>query len=489
MVRKTLLLLAISASQALAGPVVSAGDSALRHDIQLLADHGVIAGTVSTWPLAWGPILDDLRNFEAGTQAAPEVRDAVARVRAKGEWETYTDVIRYRARVGVQNQESRLRSFERTPRGDGEILGGIAWQGERFSVDLNATAVNDPSDDKSVRPDGSQIAVALGNWTIAASTLDRWWGPAWDSSLILSSNARPIPALTLNRRFTDSFDSNWLSWIGPWDLSVIFGQLEEERAVPNARFLGIRFNFRPAPSLEIGISRTAQWCGDERPCDASTLWKILVGQDNPGDGGITVENDPSNQTAALDFRWSLGGLGVPMAVYGQFMGEDEAGGFPSRYLGLLGLEGYGYMRRRWSYRWYLEAAATNCEFWKSEDNWNCAYNHSVYETGYRYFGRTIGHTADNDSRIGTMGWILVDEDASSWQGQVRYGHLNRGGALDPANSLTPLREEIVHVELIHNRVTRFGQFGLGISYEAVDSVFTSRSSNEARAFIQWRSDY
>ena len=28
------------------------------------------------------------------------------------------------------------------------------------------------------------------------SVTDRWWGPGWDGSLILSNNARPIPAIT-----------------------------------------------------------------------------------------------------------------------------------------------------------------------------------------------------------------------------------------------------------------------------------------------------
>lgn len=489
MARACIIILGLFATAALAGPYIEPGDHALRHDIQRLADYGVIKGPTSTWPLAWGPVLDDVQSYDEESHLPSDVGDALARVRAKGEWETYTDVVRYRARVSAQNQAGRLRSFQNMPREDGEISGGVSWQGERFNLDVVATIVSDPVDGEEVRPDGSQVAVALGNWTLAASTLDRWWGPAWDSSLVLSSNARPFPALTLDRRFTKSFSSKWLSWVGPWDLSVIWGQLEAERAIPNTRFLGIRFNFRPVRTLEIGITRTAQWCGDGRPCDASTLWNILVGQDNPGDGGVTFENDPSNQTAALDFRWSFGARGLPLALYGQFMGEDEAGSLPSRYLGQIGIEGSGYMLDRWSYRWYLEAAATNCEFWKSEDNWNCGYNHSVYETGYRYFGRVIGHTADNDSRVGTLGMVLVNREESSWQGKVRYGHLNRGGAADPANSLTPLRQEIVQIELIHNRVTQIGQFGFGIGYERTDDFSASQSSNDARAFIQWRSDY
>lgn len=483
----SLLLFLAAASQA--GPMIPAGDTALRHDIQLLADQGIVQGTVSTWPLEWGPIIADIARVDDELELSAHVRAALARVRNKAQWDTRIRELRFRGRFAAQGEPSRLRSFQDTPREEAELSGGLSWTGERFSYDLNATIVSDPADDEDVRGDGSHLSVALGNMTFAASTLDRWWGPAWDSSLVLSSNARPMPAVTIDRRFTDASDSKWFSWLGPWDASLIWGWMEEERVVPNTQFVGFRFNFRPIPSLEIGLSRTAQWCGDDRPCDASTFWNILIGRDNPGDEGITPDTDPSNQTATVDFRWSLARTGVPMAIYGQFLGEDEAGGFPSRYLGQVGVEGHTYLADRWSTRWYLEAAATNCEFWKSEDNWDCAYNHSIYETGYRYRGRVIGHTSDNDSRIASLGVVLIDDEGTSWQGLVRYGSLNRGGAPDPANSLTPLRQDIWSIDLVHHRVTRYGRFEFGAGYERIDDFSDMQSSNEARGFIQWRSDY
>ena len=57
MLRLALATLALAATAAQAGPFLPAGDIALRHDIQLLADHGVISGPVTSWPLAWGPLL------------------------------------------------------------------------------------------------------------------------------------------------------------------------------------------------------------------------------------------------------------------------------------------------------------------------------------------------------------------------------------------------------------------------------------------------
>jgi hypothetical protein len=39
---------------AMADPWARPGDLALRHDIQLLADAGLIKAPVNTWPMPWG---------------------------------------------------------------------------------------------------------------------------------------------------------------------------------------------------------------------------------------------------------------------------------------------------------------------------------------------------------------------------------------------------------------------------------------------------
>ena len=178
----------------------------------------------------------------------------------------------------MAEKPAAIRGFEDTPREDAELSAGYSWFGDYLTVDLNVSGVDDPSDGEDLRPDGSLVALELGNISIAASTMDRWWGPGWDGSLILSNNARPIPSLTIDRNRTDAFKTKWLSWIGPWDFSFIAGQMEEEREVPNTKFLGFRLAFKPHPAWEIGISRTAQWCGDGRPCEFST------GGTNPGFG-------------------------------------------------------------------------------------------------------------------------------------------------------------------------------------------------------------
>ena len=473
---------------ALGGPYVGAGDLGLRHDIQVLADHGVIRGPVSTWPLAWGPLLVDIA--AADSVGLPEsAQAALLRVRERADWDTRTQEVITDARFGIADNRSRIRSFHDTPRGRVEIGIGVAWIDDWASVEVNAQGVDTSQDDDEVRFDDSLLAVAIGNWSIGVSTQQRWWGPGWDGSLILSNNARPVPSLVVDRVFTDPFELRWLRWLGPWDLNVIAGELESDRVVANARFFGMRMNFRPLRNLEFGIFRTAQWCGSGRPCDLDTFADLFVGRDNSGDAGIGASNEPGNQLAGLDFRWSPELSGQRLGFYGQLVGEDEAGGFPSRWFGQFGTEWSGHFADRWSARIYAELAATSCQFYESSELFNCAYNHGIYRTGYRYRGRPIGHGADNDSRMVSVGAILVDDADTRWAALLRYGALNRGGLPDTANSLTPTRKDLKSIDLAHSRVYPIGVIELGLGYESLDNGSPGTSCSQHRVYLQWRSAY
>jgi len=473
----------------LAGPFIQPGDLTLRHDIQLLADYGVITGPTSTWPLAWGPIAADVLRADSSGSFPESVQMALVRVRARAEWEMHTDEYRFRANLSAAEDPTRIRGFQNTPRESAEVGGGFAWIGDRFSVDLNGQAVDSPRDGDDFRADYSSVALAIGNFSISANTLDRWWGPSWDGSLILSSNARPIPSISFDRNFTEPFDWKWLRWIGPWDFAVHYGQFGDERDIPNTRFFAMRFNFKPIPSLEIGLSRTAQWCGNGRPCGFDTFTDLLLGIDNRGGQGVSFSTEPGNQLAGIDFRWTLPLFNRQIAVYSQLIGEDEAGGFPSRNLGQFGIEGSGLWANRWSYRWFGEFSGTSCQFYESSELFNCAYNHGIHTTGYRFEGRSVGHGADNDARVVTAGLILADEANSQWHALVRYGALNRGGPPDVRNTVTTTPEDILSVDVSHRRFFEYGQIEVGIGIEQVDNDTTGQSSDDIRGFIQWRSAY
>ena len=60
---------------------IAPGDAALRADIQLLADNGIVRGPVTSWPLAWDAVLADI-DQNADESALPAgVLQALTRVR------------------------------------------------------------------------------------------------------------------------------------------------------------------------------------------------------------------------------------------------------------------------------------------------------------------------------------------------------------------------------------------------------------------------
>ena len=255
-----------AAGFAVGASFVPAGDLGLRHDVQLLADYGVIKSPMTSWPMSWDSLAYDLSELPDDSELPQAVRSTIQRVRARVDANTRRNAAQFRGGLAYADNPTAIRGFQYTPREEGEATAGFSWLGERLSVNLQATAVSDASDGQDFRADGSEIGLRLGNFTYALSMTDRWWGPGWDGSLILTNNARPIPAVTIRRDVLKPFETKWLAWLGPWDLRAMWGEMESDRVIPNANFFGMRFNFRPIPSLELGLSRTAVMCGDGRPC-------------------------------------------------------------------------------------------------------------------------------------------------------------------------------------------------------------------------------
>ena len=101
-VRDSLIAIALlwSLSTA-AGPTIPAGDVALRHDIQRLADAGVIKGPISTWPLAWGPIVTDIIAPEREEELSAGVLQSLVRVRARAASATQINHLQFNTRLSV----------------------------------------------------------------------------------------------------------------------------------------------------------------------------------------------------------------------------------------------------------------------------------------------------------------------------------------------------------------------------------------------------
>jgi hypothetical protein len=346
-----------------------------------------------------------------------------------------------------------------------------------------------PFDGDEVRPDGTYVAVALGNWMLSAGWQERWWGPGRDGSMILSTNTRPFPSIGIQRIGSVPFETKWLRWMGPWTLTSFMGLLDDERVINDAWIWGLRGSFRPMRGLEIGLSRTAQWCGDGRDCDLKTFINLLRGKDNQG-ANVDPEDEPGNQLGGIDIRWSLPKQ-TPLAIYMQWIAEDtrKTGSQLHQWLRQVGVEYWGTIGDA-SHRTHIEVADSSCQlgaFGEGSPVPNCAYNHSIFQTGYRYNGRSIGHSMDGDGLSYSLGSTLVQSAGHTWNLSLRHIEINRRGSPDSRHTLSATPQELTDIQISHERLFAFGRIYAGIGYSRLDDEMSGQQTSEVSGFVRWSS--
>jgi len=393
-----------------ASPWMDVGDMRLRHSVQVLADAALIRVPVNTWPIMWSGISADVNRIRTKV-LTPAQRRALDYV--SDEFERQTRAFSASASVVIAGQRDPLRGYGNTRREDQEAQLAVEYIGDNWAAQIRVNQSNESLDGDETTLDGSYISALWGNWAITAGAIERWWGPSWESALVLSSTARPVPGLSFQRNLTVPFDADILRWMGPWQLVAFVGQLEDDRVVESAKLVGGRFSFRPLSWLELGISRSAQWGGDGRTESFDSFADLIVG-----------ENEPANQLGGLDWRasWSNGDVGAE--VYGEFVGEDRFRILSSNGMATLGAS-ISFSVMAVDMRLYMESTDTQAKWPKSSEVYGYAYEHNIYQSGYRYRGRAIGASVDNDAKANHFGAQLYLNSANSVQLKYSEFELNR----------------------------------------------------------------
>lgn len=451
----------IASTSVVAEPWLDTRDAWLRADIEALASHGVINTPITTWPLPWARIVKDIDN--ADLNDAPEsLVPALMRVKRKARIETSKDS-RSELSFKAGNKGKVLRHFGDNRREKAEISSSNKGMTKNFAWNIEATKAFSPFDGEEERLDNSYVAGIWGNWIFSAGAQERWYGPGWDSSLILSNNARPVPSLSLQRNYADPFESKWLSWIGPWSVSAFAGQLESDRFIPHAKLLGMSVTFKPFDSLEIGLRRTAQWGGEGRPESLSSLIDLAIGRTNcdqiaDGCDDRLNSNEAGNQLAGVDFDWRLPTKKYIGSIYGQLVGEDEAGYAPSRKFYQLGYKN-NFSISDILVTSYIEYADTENEYAK-----NLTYEHAIYRTGYRTKSRSIGSTFDADTESLTIGLLASLTSGERYLVSLSKVDMNKGGSGDQ-HTISPNELSFNKLSLKFQKPFKQGLLSMSIGYQ------------------------
>ncbi|MGO3301095.1 MAG: capsule assembly Wzi family protein, partial [Pseudoalteromonas sp.] len=208
-----------------AEPWVKPDDYGLRADIQRLADAGVINSPVTTYPLMWKSFIGEVRSMPL-EKLSPSLQDAILRVKNRYSSEN-NSAHNFHVDAYVSSDTRTVTSFGAANTQETELLTSYSYMGENFAAKVavnhrdngkkcyvtgktqtdiasNEQALED-CDDTSF--DHSYIAYRLGNWILRAGAIEQFWGPGVDNSLIMSTNAKPLPALSITREQSSAFET------------------------------------------------------------------------------------------------------------------------------------------------------------------------------------------------------------------------------------------------------------------------------------------
>lgn len=459
-----------------AAPWFEPGDTYARFKLQQAADKGELNTTVTTWPLARSNADREIR-----PQATKHFTDSRSTSPA--------------LTVSGSADPRFIRGFESGIRNAGEVDIALGYTGETIAANFSPSYVVDPTDDEQLRFDGSYLSATHSNWSVGAGWIDRWWGPGWQSSMILSSNARPVSSVWLSRQNTQAFENKWLNWIGPWQFTGFVGRLEEERYIPDANLIGMRASFRPLNGgLEIGLSRLIQWGGEGRPDSADSFWDALSGRDNVGSEGVEV--DPGNQLGAVDLRYGFATAERTIGLYAQIAGEDEAGNLPSRKVYQVGMDWTSNLFSA-EQQWFIEAVDTMTEgAFRGEPMPNVAYEHSNYRSGMRYLGRNLANTFDSDARAATLGMHAFSSPERRWSAVLTYAELNRDGwsrfqrgiETEIQYAVPSEQQDLMVLDLTYSRPLPGGKGSIYMSLASDKIELADETLSAANVGLQWQVD-
>ena len=275
-----------------------------------------------------------------------------------------------------------------------------------------------------------------------AGQIPTYWGPGHEGSLIRGDASRPVYGFTMQRAEQQAFETKWLSWIGPWQYQAFAGQLDDYEAVPDTNILGLRLTAQPLPYLELGASRTFQIDGQGQPDSLKAYWNAFIGKDNAcDDNGCTGEGNASNQIAGFDARLNLQQwFKVPLSLYGQFVGEDEAGLLPSKKMYLAGVD-YSSQFKNMPFQIYTEWADTRT----NGEVQGISYNHHIYTDGYYQHGFPLGHAMGGDGQMYSLGGDIRFDHMNRLKGRVLLAKVNQSGL--EINQAFPQKDEVKALDL------------------------------------------
>jgi hypothetical protein len=234
--------------------------------------------------------------------------------------------------------------------------------------------------------DNSYVNHKKGIANFSIGSVDRIWSFSKKSSLILSSNSRPLEALSL--KLENKFNTNWLPSGANWSVELINGSTKNSYNGKNSMLSGARVVISPHENLNFEFLQSVQW-GDQNDKLYSTDIEAFFFDTNEG------KNSSVNKMAGFGLSYLVPLNKNTYRFYSQAIGEDEAGNLPSCYAWMAGLE---LTAPKMKFPTTITFEAVDTRVSKTEHGYcgpNTMYNNSVYD--YINHDTVLGVPIDTES--------------------------------------------------------------------------------------------
>jgi hypothetical protein len=227
-------------------------------------------------------------------------------------------------------------------------------------------------------PTGTVVSFGLDVAQVDVGYRDRWWSPAMDNAMLLSTQAATMPSVTIsNYRPLTRAKLRYEAFVARMSESSSIASGSGTTS-GHPQLAGLHLSIEPFPGWSLGVSRIMQYGGGDREDSFGDLLDAFF---NPADNDNTgTSEDFGNQVASLTSQFIIGEP-LPLTLYLEYAGEDTStlSNFRLGNTALSAGIAFPKLGDRFS-------AAFELTEW--QNGW---YVHHIYADGLRHEGHVLGH--------------------------------------------------------------------------------------------------
>jgi hypothetical protein len=180
------------------------------------------------------------------------------------------------------------------------------------------------------------VGIQLKNWQLTFGKQELWWGASAGGPMLFSTNAEPIPMLTINRVEPVRLPGI-LGRLGPMRFEYILGRLSGQNWVNSSNsgitgswttslsdqpfITGQKISFKPSPNLELAVSATTLFAGTGVPF---TTHKFLQAMFSTSNGNPGTAADAGDRRGGFEFSYRIPKLRDWLTFYADAFTDDQA---------------------------------------------------------------------------------------------------------------------------------------------------------------------